>query len=113
MSIKKVVSLCLTMPLRDYSSFEDLVNELGVEITNVKILDDNISYDKQYKTRKRHIKGRITLTTEIWDAVNNCPSTMNAPDVLRELRKTFGNPPSTTLISRIRNGDRKRPEEKV
>ena len=54
--MKKLVEIKLTIPLRDYASFEDLATELGIKATDVKIVEGAPTAKKhRVISRTRHV----------------------------------------------------------
>lgn len=96
--MKKRIKLCLTMALRDYSSFEDLATELGVGIEEVTILND------ENDNQRAPIIHRVRLTPEIRKAVLEYPLGMAHTAVRSQMIKKWGmeSTPSANSIAKIR-----------
>lgn len=113
MSTKKRVTMCLTIRLRDYSAFEDLAEELGVEVFDVRLMEPDSSEEAVTTPRRIHQKRRVFLTAQIWDKVMSYPETMTFSSMARQMGKGNRNSrevPSSQTISRIRRGIIKRPK---
>lgn len=106
------VKLCLTLPLRDFSAFEDLAKELEIGIYNVEIVTEAQSQPKPiHRNHKDRLPRRVTITQIIWDASREYPKDMRHASVHRQLVNKFGDAevPSVTSIRRIRSGELARP----
>ncbi len=111
-NIGRQVRLCLEVPLRDFATFEDLANDLGVTITEVTIVD-TIDIDPRQKRARPKLKFKIT--PESWNEVMEYPESMTYSAISRQMRKLHTNEiskvPSAQTVSNIRRGVIKRPEE--
>jgi len=114
MSTKKLVTMCLTIRLRDYQAFEDLAEELGVDVFDVKLIemqpDKKVTEVKKRKRAKPKVKFKVT--TELWDKIMSYPESMTYSAIVRQMGKGEKNPrkiPSCQSVSNIRQGKIKRP----
>ena len=105
--MKTYVTLCITMPLRDYASFEDLAKELGVNVTKVEIAADGAHQHARTSTHQK--PKRVMLTRELFDAAKEYPDSMTNVSVVRNLTKRFGKSPHVSTIGRVRSGKISRP----
>ena len=109
--MKTYVTLCITMPLRDYASFEDLAEELGVNVTKVELATNTkMAEGKPAKAPAPKLtKKRVMLTRELFDATMEYPDSMANVSVVRNLTKRFGKSPHVSTIGRVRSGKISRP----
>jgi len=106
--MKTYVTLCITMPLRDYASFEDLAEELGVNVTKVELASNTkMAAEKPVKANP---KKRVRLTRELYDAIMEYPESMSNVSIRRNLSKRFEDTPHVSTIGRVRRKQIKRPK---
>jgi len=99
------------MPLRDFASFEDLTNELDVDITEVSIVDTDI--DKGPIKRRARPKLQFRVTPASYKEVKDYPESMTHAAVSRQMKKLHPSEPtkvpSEQTVSNIRKGVIKEP----
>lgn len=114
--MKKRIKLCITMALRDYAAFEDLAAELGLDVSDVDIVNAD---EKQRTIKKR--RSPVYLATVVWDRIKKfsadyeLPEQLGYTEVRRRLIVEFGkeNVPSPETIRRVVLGKVDRPKREL
>ena len=117
--MKKRIKLCITMALRDYAAFEDLTTELGIAISDINIVNEDVKSAPRPKPQKRKAGSRrvVRMSPEIWDRIQkfkhdyDLPKDLTYIEVHRRLGCEFGknDVPSPETVRRVVIGLKSRP----